>query len=131
MLANYMLCRLTSEFPRGGLRLSPDAVSALERHQWPGNLRELENRMRRAAFMAEGTSIAASDLELSAGDAHEVPTLKQAREKVERELIHQALLQNRGNIIRTASVLGISRPTLYDLMRKLGIRKCNGEANGA
>lgn len=131
VLANFILCRLTPEFPRGKLRLAPDAIFALQRHQWPGNLRELENRMRRAVLMAEDTSITAADLELSVVDTLEVPTLKQARERVERELIRQALLQNRGNIIRTASVLGISRPTLYDLMRKLGIRKCNGDANGA
>jgi len=108
------------------LSFDPEALRALNRHGWPGNVRELENCVRRAVIMAEGKRLTAKDLEL----AHTVgtTTLKDAREAVERELIQQALRKHLGKITPAAAELGISRPTLYELMEKLGISKEKTEA---
>jgi two-component system NtrC family response regulator len=105
-------------------RLSTAAAKIIEQYGWPGNVRELENRIRRAVIMAEGSQVMPSDLEL---DGSEIMTkrsssLREARESVEREMVHQALRRHKGKITAAASALGISRPTLYELMEKLGIR---------
>ena len=86
-------------------------------------MRELENRMRRAVIMVQGRKISEEDLELEAGSKAGVMTLKEAREKTEREIVLRVLKQNNFNLARSASDLGISRPNLYELMDKLGIRK--------
>jgi two-component system, NtrC family, response regulator len=124
LLAQNLLLNLTRESDRKPLKLSPEAVRAIERYHWPGNVRELENRVRRAFIMAEGRQITAHDLELSS--AEEKPagsTLKEAREAVEREMIEQTLRRNNGNISAAAADLGVSRPTFYELMEKLGIKR--------
>jgi two-component system NtrC family response regulator len=96
----------------------------LEIHRWPGNIRELENRLKRAVIIAEGTKVAAKDLELaSTNEKYEGMGLKEAREAVERELVTQAIARNKGNLSRAAADLGVSRPTLYELMEKLGVKK--------
>jgi len=106
------------------LTFAPDAMHALNLHRWPGNIRELQNRVQRAVIMAEGKRVTARDLELAdASSALPPQTLKQAREAVERELVQDALRRHSGNITSAALELGISRPTLYELMEKLGIGK--------
>ncbi|HXG47105.1 MAG TPA: PEP-CTERM-box response regulator transcription factor [Methylomirabilota bacterium] len=123
LLAQAFLRRCAAESGKEPPRFSDDAVRALERHPWPGNVRELENRVKRAFIMSEGRRITSSDLELSAaGGAAAARTLKEAREEVEREVIGNALRRNNGTVSRAAEELGISRPTLYELMEKLGIR---------
>ena len=110
------------EHDRTGLTFAPDALRALSLHRWPGNVRELQNRVRRAVIMADGTRVTARDLELDdALSALPPQTLKEARESVEREMIRDALRRHRGKITSAALELGISRPTLYELMEKLGI----------
>jgi two-component system NtrC family response regulator len=102
---------------------SQDAVAAIEGYSWPGNVRELENRIKRAAIMAEGSMISAEDLELSATDQQPLPlNLRQIRDEAEKNAIHRALFLYGGNVSKTAEVLGVSRPTLYDLMNKHGIK---------
>ncbi len=92
----------------------------------PGNVRELENRVKRAAIMAEGKRLTAQDLELAqAAGASHAATLKEAREAVEREMIQQSLRKHAGKITTVAAELGVSRPTLYELMEKLGIAKAS------
>jgi two-component system NtrC family response regulator len=88
-------------------------------------VRELENRVKRAIIMAEGRKLTAADLELSSTPAerHRSVTLKEAREELERDLIRRTLRKHNGNMTRTAAELQVSRPTLYELMEKLGIRK--------
>jgi two-component system NtrC family response regulator len=99
-------------------------MNAINRHQWPGNIRELQNRVQRAVIMAAGKRITVADMELeSAAEAVPRATLKEARESVEREYVTQALKRNTGNMTAAAAELGISRPTLYELMEKLGIPK--------
>jgi two-component system, NtrC family, response regulator len=128
VMAQEFLRRFAVENGKDGLAFDPEASRALTRHSWPGNIRELENRVKRAVIMAEGKRITAEDLELS--DPLAVPvgsTLKEAREHVEREMIHQALRKHSGRIAPAAAELGISRPTLYELMEKLNIQKAEAK----
>jgi two-component system NtrC family response regulator len=118
------LHRYGAEHGKRNLTFAPDAVRALHAHRWPGNVRELQNRVQRAVIMAEGKRVTADDLELTEIVAAMAPqTLKEARENVEREIVQDALRRHRGKITGAATELGISRPTLYELMEKLGIVK--------
>src|SRR5690606_28984809 len=102
---------------------SEDALAALEAYSWPGNVRELENKVKAAMIMAEGPLISAEDLGLKEGEGGELLfNLKEVRARAERQAIQQALSITDGNISRTAELLGVSRPTLYDLMEKYGVR---------
>ncbi|MCI0620763.1 MAG: PEP-CTERM-box response regulator transcription factor [Acidobacteria bacterium] len=109
-------------------RLSTQALRAIQQYGWPGNVRELENRIKRAVIMADGSQVSPADLELEGGGSV-LPgaSLREARESVEREMVQQALRRHRGKISAAATDLGISRPTLYELMEKLGIRSRSGE----
>ncbi|HWU26299.1 MAG TPA: PEP-CTERM-box response regulator transcription factor [Rhizomicrobium sp.] len=101
---------------------SEDGVRAIANHRWPGNIRELENRVRRAVIMCDGNLIAAADLELDEGTATKQDLcLRTATERLERMLVTQALAVSRNNISKAAKELGVSRPHLYKLMRSLGI----------
>jgi two-component system NtrC family response regulator len=122
LLAREFLQQFAAQSDKDSLRFAPDAVRAVKRHTWPGNVRELQNRIKRAVIMADGKRITASDLELTAG-AEVVPaaTLKEARENLEREMVEETLKRHGGRISSAAADLGISRPTLYELMDKLGI----------
>ena len=101
---------------------APSALSALDNWSWPGNVRELENRVKRAIIMADGKLIAASDLDLAERDDEgDAINLKSARENADRRAIGRALARTEGNISNTAKLLGISRPTLYDLIKAYGI----------
>jgi two-component system NtrC family response regulator len=122
LLAQFFLQRFAAQNNKSGLTFDPEALRALNRHTWPGNIRELENCVKRAVIMAEGKRLTAQDLELAAADPNaSVTTLKDARENVEREMVQQALRKHSGKITAAAIELGVSRPTLYELMEKLGI----------
>lgn len=100
------------------------AQQLLETSSWPGNVRELENRIRRAVIMAEGVKITPRDLELDADfSAYSTIGLKEAREALEADLVQRALARHNGNVTQAAAELGVSRPTLYELMDKLGIER--------
>jgi two-component system NtrC family response regulator len=123
-LAQAFLQRSSAEAEKPGLAFGADALRAIRQHSWPGNVRELQNRVRRAVIMCNGKRILPEDLELGhTPDASQGRTLKEAREAVEREMILNALKRNAGKISPAASELGISRPTFYELMEKLGITK--------
>jgi two-component system NtrC family response regulator len=122
LIAKEFLRRYSNQHGRRGLSFAPDAVRAIGLHGWPGNIRELQNRVQRAVIMAEGKRVSAADLELADGTTSRRPqTLKEAREQVERELVEEALRRHGGKITSAAQELGVSRPTLYELMEKLGI----------
>ena len=125
MLAKVFLERFATESKKNLVGFTSDAVTAMQTHDWPGNVRELENRIRRAAIMAEGRKLTPEDLELSSGDGegYRTVSLKEARETLERELILRTLARHNGNMTRTAADLQVSRPTLYELMDKQGIKK--------
>lgn len=126
LLAQAFLKKFASESGKPRLKFAPAAVTAMEKHSWPGNVRELENRVRRAVIMAEGPQVTAADLELEELDAalaSEPRTLREARENLERDFVQRALRRHNGKIAPAAAELGVSRPTFYELMDKLGIRR--------
>jgi len=122
LLAQEFLRRNAVASGKEGLTLGTDAVRAINAYGWPGNVRELENRVKRAVIMAERKRLTAEDLELPS-EAQETRTLKEARESIEREMVEKALRKHAGRIAPAAIELGISRPTLYELMEKLSITK--------
>ncbi len=118
LLARHFLDRHARQMGLGQKRFAPDALAAIEAWGWPGNVRELENRVKRAAIMADGKAVTAADLDLEHAEAAAGPiNLKAVREAADRAAIRSALAQAQGNISGTARLLGISRPTLYDLMK--------------
>lgn len=124
LLAKAFLDRYASESRKKIKGFSSQVIEALERYTWPGNVRELENRIKRSVIMSEGKKITLEDLEMqSVAGVKENILLKDARETLEKELILKAIARNENNLTKAASDLGISRPTLYDLMQKLGIPK--------
>jgi len=124
LLAKTFLDRYAIESKKKIKGFSSQVIEALERYPWPGNVRELENRIKRAVIMSEGKKITLEDLEMqSVAGVKENILLKDAREHLEKELILKAIARNENNLTKAASDLGISRPTLYDLMQKLGIPK--------
>jgi two-component system NtrC family response regulator len=132
LAAKEFLQRSAAQCDRTKLAFGPDAIRAISSHAWPGNVRELQNRIKRAVIMAEGKRITADDLELTGSDDRVAPTtLKEARELVERETVSHALKRHSGRITAAAADLGISRPTLYELMEKLGLDKREGAELGA
>jgi len=129
LLADHFLKRYCDEFGKKGRRFSAEAIKLLEFHDWPGNVRELENKIQRAVIMSETSRLEAEDLgfvngalsspRLQKGGA----TLRDARDKAERDMVLAAIAKNRNNMARAAQALGVSRPTLYDLARKHGIER--------
>ncbi|CAL95808.1 probable acetoacetate metabolism regulatory protein [Azoarcus olearius] len=126
LLAHAFVQRFARENGRGSMALTEDAIAAIEAHPWPGNVRELENCLKRAVIMADGNRITAEDLGLSsAEDDAEHLNLRQIRDEAERKAVVRVLARTNGNIARAAEVLGISRPSLYDLMNRFGLKKEN------
>ena len=126
-LACEFLQRYSSQDGRPKMVFAPEALRAMSRYSWPGNVRELQNRVKRGVIMSSGSRVTAKDLELEGDQLNltsaSTTTLRQAREHVERKMVEQALKRNSGKITSAAADLGISRPTLYELMEKLGIAK--------
>jgi two-component system, NtrC family, response regulator len=122
LLARHFVTRFAREMNPKVQGLGPDAADAIDAHGWPGNVRELENRIKRAVIMADGKWIGATDLDLpsaKSGEADPLPiNLRAAREVADRRAIRQALTRTENNISGAAKLLGISRPTLYDLMKQ-------------
>lgn len=124
LLAHALVRRFASEQNRGSLALSEEAVRAISAYSWPGNVRELENCLKRATIMAEGNSLSAQDVgldEVSAENAMPID-LRTIRDAAERQAIIAAVSRSNNNLARAADLLGISRPTLYDLMHKFGLK---------
>ncbi len=120
LLARHFVQRFARELARPVSGLAPDALAVIDAHGWPGNVRELENRIKRAVIMADGKQVGAADLDLG-GRQDEEPAainLRAAREAADRRAIHQALVRTEHNISGAAKLLGISRPTLYDLLKQ-------------
>jgi two-component system NtrC family response regulator len=125
LIATHLLEQACQRSGLRGAHFSADAVSAIERYSWPGNVRELENRINRAVIMTEGKVITADDLGLPATEtpAAVFPSLREARQRAELQAVQRALAVSGGNISHAAEALGITRPTLYDLMERMGIRQ--------
>lgn len=119
VLASYFLRRFADEYGRLARGIGPSALAAIKDHPWPGNVRELENRVKRAVVMTDGPLLTAADLDLStAADDAKLLDIRSARARAEREVIQLALAQAGSNLSKAAKLLGISRPTLYDLMQQ-------------
>jgi two-component system NtrC family response regulator len=123
LLAQSFLQRFAAQIPKEGLTFGHEAVRTMNTYPWPGNVRELQNCVKRAAIMADGKRITVQDLGLSIEAGENLGTLKSAREAAERETIQRALRKSSGKIAAAATELGISRPTLYELMEKLGLER--------
>ncbi|MCB1723817.1 MAG: PEP-CTERM-box response regulator transcription factor [Gammaproteobacteria bacterium] len=124
MLARAFLERFALQFKRPVKGFSPQAIEGVDAYDWPGNVRELENRVKRAVIMADGNQVSLDDLELpteGAADRAEPFNLREVREKAESQAIRRALSRTDGNVSKTSELLGVTRPTLYNLMKKYGI----------
>ncbi len=128
MLSHAFLRRFALEQRRGTMTFTEDAVRAIELHAWPGNVRELLNAIKRASIMADGERLTCDDLGLPNPGSEPGQAvisdldLRTVREAAERQAIVTALARTNGNIVRASETLGVSRPTLYDMMRRLGIK---------
>lgn len=123
LLAKHFLNLFAAEMNPQVKGFTPGALAAINDWRWPGNVRELENRMKRAVIMADGRLITAEDLDLaSADDSGLAINLKAAREEADRKAIRQALARTENNISSAAKLLGISRPTLYDLLKQYDLQ---------
>ncbi len=124
LLAKALLHRYAGEMNPGVRGFSADALAAIDAWRWPGNVRELENRVKRAVIMADEKLVNAADLDLADPDEQVVNALnlKTAREQADRKVIRHALARSEGNISSTAKMLGISRPTLYDLLKQYDLQ---------
>ena len=126
LLAQSFLRRFAQE-QRRSLTFTDDAMAAIESYGWPGNVRQLLNAVKRAAIMADSNQVSASDLDLPSAEVAPdlLPSfdLRQVREVAERQVVLAALARTDGNMARAAELMGVSRPTLYDLMNRLAIRQ--------
>jgi two-component system NtrC family response regulator len=120
LLARHFVNRFGRELNPKVQGLSADALAAVDCYNWPGNVRELENRIKRAVIMADGRNVTAEDLDLpgSCSDEPDLINLRSARELADRNAIRQAMSRTENNISGAAKLLGISRPTLYDLLKQ-------------
>ena len=122
LLAQFLLNKFAKQQGRTIKGFTDDAHDAIEAYAWPGNVREMENKIKAGVIMAEGKFVAAEDLGLAVDASPPSLNLRVVRQNAETLAIKQALARSSGNISRTAELLGITRPTLYDLMSKYGIR---------
>jgi two-component system NtrC family response regulator len=124
LLARFLLDRFSNELGRKMRGFSEDAQQAIQNYEWPGNVREMENRIKGAVVTADQPVVSAEDLGLDdfSGAQLEVITLKTARELAERDALGRALAVADGNVSRVASLLGVTRPTVYDLMGKYDLK---------
>jgi two-component system, NtrC family, response regulator len=124
LLAHYFLNKFNTSLGRSVRGFSKEAAAAIVAAQWPGNVRELENKIKRAVIMTDGKFIDLGELDLAPADGENagLTTLKQARERAERTMIQRALIETQNNISMAAKLLGVSRPTPYDLMKEYDLK---------
>ena len=124
LLAHFLLDRFSEEFGRKMRGFSEDADQAIQNYEWPGNVREMENRIKSAVITADQPLISAEDLGLDVytGAQLEITTLKVARENAEKAALNKALAVADGNVSKVANLLGVTRPTIYDLMNKYDLK---------
>jgi two-component system NtrC family response regulator len=128
LLARTLMSRFSHELKKPIKGFTPQAVQALTDHNWPGNVRELENRVKRAVVMADGGYVTPENLELEhAASRVDGSTLKASRDHREKELVRLAMDKAEGNVTRAASSLGVSRPTLYQLLARYGLKKSKSD----
>ena len=122
LLAHHFKNKFSAAESRAALHFSNEALAAIEAHRWPGNVREMENCIKRAVIMTDGQTIGADDLGLSVAEEDEPLNLRQVRDEAEYKAIIKALARVDGNIVKASELLGISRPTMYDLLNRHAIK---------
>ncbi len=123
LLAHAFVHKFAGEQGRPAMTILPDAAAAIEAYAWPGNVRELENVIKRAVIMADGATISAADVNLGPATSETaVLNLRQVRDEAEKSAVLRVLGRVNGNLSKAAELLGVSRPTLYDLMERFGLR---------
>ncbi len=122
-IANKLLSHYAIEFKKTIKGFTSEAIFTLLHYPWPGNIRELKNKVQRAVILSDNTWIASKDLDLDTKQNTPLSSLKETREKAEKEAIIKALTISRGNVTKAAEILGITRPTLYSMMEKLEMRE--------
>jgi len=123
LLSSYFIQLFNKSLNTHIKALTADAVAAVNAYSWPGNIRELENRIKRAMVLCQGKYLGTTDLNMEPSDkSTQALTLRQVREKAEKEIVTQVLAQTQDNISKSAKILGVSRPTLYELMKNLGLK---------
>lgn len=123
LLAHHFKNKFSAQEKRSSLNFSQEALAAIENHPWPGNVREMENCIKRAVIMADGPLISAEDLGLQTSTTLAEPiNLRQIRDKAEYDALMKALARVDGNVVKAAELLGVSRPTIYDLMNRHGLK---------
>jgi two-component system NtrC family response regulator len=124
LIAHAFVQRFAAEQRRRSMMLRSDAVAAIEAHTWPGNVRELENCVKRAVIMADGSQITAADVGFGGGGDEDLAflNLRRVRDEAEKRAVITVLSRVNGNIVKAADILGVSRPTLYDVMHKFGLK---------
>lgn len=123
VLAKSFLNLWSKEYNSTAVDFSMEAITAMESYDWPGNVRELESRIKRGVIMADGNQISPADLELTEANIEPIPlNLKEVREQAERKAIIRAMSRSNQNISDAANALGITRPTLYNLLERLGLK---------
>jgi two-component system NtrC family response regulator len=126
LLAHHFKNKFSAQESRTALHFSSEAIGAIEAYPWPGNVREMENCIKRAVIMTDGSTIAADDLGLSGPAPEEEPlNLRQVRDEAEYRAIVKALARVDGNIVKASELLGISRPTMYDLLARHAIKSAS------
>jgi transcriptional regulator with GAF, ATPase, and Fis domain len=124
VLARYMVGRYAPEYGSAVRGLTPNAIAAIKRHRWPGNIRELENRIKKAVVLADKALLGPEDLDLSPDDLPSILPLADAKEKFQREYINEVLALNAGNRTKTARDLGVDPRTIFRHLEK-------GEGDGS
>lgn len=123
LLAKFYLAKFCESYGKKNWGFSEESLAAIDLYEWPGNVRELENKVKRAVVMSDDGPIEPDDLDLDGGEGARVfPTLRQVREQAEIDIINQAMAATDDNVTRAAKLLGVSRPTLYELMKSLGMK---------
>jgi two-component system NtrC family response regulator len=125
LLAHAFVRQYAAEHKRGNMTLLADAAAAIEAHGWPGNVRELQNCVKRAVIMADGELLRAADFGFAAQPNEHPRTLRVVRDEAERDAVLRVLSRVNGNLSRAAELLGISRPTLYDLLNRFGLKEAS------
>lgn len=124
ILAKYFLSKYAKEFGQPLKRFSPEALSAIAAYEWPGNVRELENRVKRSVLMADGKAVSAEDIGLPVDeDARLMPKLREIRDRAVAEAVTRALALTDNNVSDAAQLLGVSRPTMYEIMKTASIKR--------
>jgi len=125
LIAQALAERFAAEMNRKVPSFSEDAIAAIESYRWPGNVREMENKIKRAVILADADKITPKDLEIAFNedDAQQIPlNLREVRERAEKQAVLRALSISNNNVAQTARILGITRPTLYNLLGKFDIK---------